>query len=348
MIACKLDPMIRVGAQRLGHPLTSVALLLALSLVWLVVPADAAITLLYPPSKTTISRSDHLIFRLNSLEYTGVKITINGVDSDVLPLGSPEYRRAFQDFVILQPLWDKGKNNITIEAFKGTQKEAVLSSAIFYAPKGEGVAVPAEYAVGSLHTSDIERQCVSCHNMAPTLAQVNTSVGKANPCYTCHKKILNAEFVHGPTGTFSCAYCHALQGEPKYATPKRDVALCGECHVERVAQFKAMKMRHGPVDAGMCELCHDPHGSGTIAQLKMPINKLCISCHEQVGTGIHVNRSTYGEGHPLSGKPDISPKGKGRELSCVSCHDPHGGNFRYYFQNNLEGRMDLCQYCHKK
>jgi predicted CXXCH cytochrome family protein len=107
-------------------------------------------------------------------------------------------------------------------------------------------------------------------------------------------------------------------------------------------------MRHGPIDAGMCELCHDPHGSGTIAQLKMPINKLCLSCHEQIGAEAHVNRSSYGEGHPLSGKPDISSKGKGRELSCVSCHEPHGGEFRYYFQAGKENRMDLCQYCHKK
>ena len=310
--------------------------------------ASAAISLLYPPPKSAITRSDHLVIKLNNLEYTGIKVTINGVDSDVLPVGSADYRRAFQDFVILQPLWDKGKNTIIIEAFKGTAKEDTLTAEVFYAPKGEAVVVPDAFAPTLLHDQETEKFCVPCHNMAPTLTQVNTSVGKANPCYTCHKKLMSVEYVHGPAGTFSCAYCHSLQGNPKYATPKRDVALCGECHVEKVKQFKAMKMRHGPVDAGMCELCHDPHGSATIAQLKMPINKLCLSCHEQVGAGVHVNRSTYGEGHPLSGKPDISPKGQGRELSCVSCHDPHGGNFRYYFQGGREGRMDICQYCHKK
>lgn len=331
-------------------PLYAKALLLLAALYILSVPSpsSAAVSLIYPPSKSALTRADHLVMKLNSLDSTGIKVTINGVDSDVLPVSSPEYRRAFQDFVILQPLWDKGKNTITIDLYKGTAKEDSLTAEVFYAPKGEGVSVPAEFSSSILHVAETERLCAPCHNMAPTLTSVNTSVGKANPCYTCHKKMMNTDYVHGPAGTFSCAYCHALQGEPKYATPKRDAALCGECHVEKVKQFKEMKMRHGPIDAGMCELCHDPHGSATIAQLKMPINKLCLSCHEQIGVGVHVNRSTYGAGHPLSGKRDISPKGQGRELSCVSCHDPHGGNFRYYFQGGMEGRMELCQYCHKK
>lgn len=326
----------------------SLIILLLLAAILGPLPASAAVSLIYPAPKSSITRSDHLIFKLNSPDSTGIKVTINGVDSEVLPVSSPDYRRAFQDFVILQPIWDKGKNVITIDVFQGSNKADTLTTEVFYSPKGEGLSVPIEFNSTQLHKAETEQFCTPCHNMNPTLTQVNTSVGKANPCYTCHKKIIATDYVHGPAGTFSCAYCHALTSVPRYATPKRDAVLCGECHVETVKTFKSFKMRHGPVDAGMCELCHDPHGSGTIAQLKMPINKLCLSCHEQIGEGIHVNRSTYGAGHPLSGKPDISPKGKGRELSCVSCHDPHGGNYRYYFQGGMEGRMDLCQYCHKK
>lgn len=336
--------------ERVGTVLLS--LILALYLLLLSgTRAHAAIDLFYPPPNSWTSRADHLVFKMNNLDYSGVKVTINGVESDILPVDTPEYRRAFQDFVILQPLWDQGKNSIVIEAYAAGKPADKLQADIFFSAERNGAGIPAEYTPAIMHKPENEVQCVACHTMKPTLAQVNTTTGKSNPCYSCHKKIIDVAFVHGPAGTFSCAYCHALQSSPKYATPKREVALCGECHVETMKKIKAWKLRHGPVDAGMCEICHDSHGSATFGHLKMPVNTLCLSCHEKISQEPHVNPSAFAgsaAGHPLSGKPDIGPKGNGREISCVSCHEPHGGDYRYYFQNNKEGRMTLCQYCHKK
>jgi predicted CXXCH cytochrome family protein len=184
--------------------------------------------------------------------------------------------------------------------------------------------------------------------MNPTPAQMNSSIEKSNPCFICHKKMLAVKYVHGPAGTYSCGYCHASKGNPKHAVPRRGSALCYECHSDMSVQIRKKKFVHGPVEAGMCDACHDPHGSQNESQLLKPINELCLSCHGHIRNQKHVVRASNGEGHPLSGKDDPSKKGSGRKMSCISCHLPHGGDVRYFFTNNLEDRMNLCQVCHNK
>jgi predicted CXXCH cytochrome family protein len=310
--------------------------------------AEAAVSLVYPQAKGVVNRSYHLVIKLGSPEITGVKITVNGLASDMLSVGTPEYRKFFQDFLILQPVWDKGRNDIVIEAFTGDTKVETLTADIFYSPKDDPVDVPADYRPSILHAAETEKLCAPCHFMRPTAAQVNNSLEKDNPCYGCHKRMANQKYVHGPAGTFSCAYCHATQGQPRYATPRRDAALCNECHADKAAELKKRKYLHGPVAAGMCEICHDSHGSDNPAQLRQPINQLCLSCHEQVSKEPHITQVSAGQSHPLGDKPDPSDRGRGRTMSCVSCHNPHGGDVRYYFQNNAEDRMQLCQMCHRK
>ena len=311
-------------------------------------PGSAAISLIYPPPNSSVDISQHLIIKFNSNDISGAKVTVNGLASDLLPVGTAEYRRFFQDFLILQPVWDRGRNEVVIDSFVDGKKAESLKATIFYVPKGSDLTAPKEFVAARLHLPETEKLCQPCHNMHPTAAQMSSSLDKDNPCYGCHKRMVNHKYVHGPTGTFSCAYCHSLQGEPRYSTPKRDTALCYECHVEQAKKFAKYKYQHGPVAAGMCEICHDPHGSENPAQLKMPINKLCLSCHEHVAKGPHVTRMPSGEGHPVDGRPDPSPRGAGRTLSCISCHNPHGADVRYYFQNNADDRMMLCQMCHQK
>ncbi len=310
--------------------------------------AAAAVSFVYPAQKEWVTRSDYLILKLNNPDITGVKISINGLESDLLMTGTPEYRKVFKDYLILQATWDEGKNSVTVDAYNGDKKIESVTDDIFYYAGREGGVVPKDFRKLPFHTPDNDKLCSPCHNMNPTSVPADESLGKGNPCYTCHSKMINVQFVHGPAGTFSCVYCHSGKETPKYSTPLRDMQLCGECHVDQVADFKKRKLLHGPVDAGMCEICHDPHGSANPAQLRAPINELCLSCHEEVGKGVHIMRTTTGEGHPLKGKPDPSRPGTGRMLSCVSCHNPHAGDFRYYFQNNTESRMELCQMCHNK
>lgn len=324
--------------------------LLLISVLLLVTAGDApaAIDFIYPGPNTAVASSGHLIFRLNQTDVTTIRITHNGIAGDPVEVGSPEYRKLFQDFFIAQSLWDKGANSLVVDVFKGGQKTETGSMSVFYAPEGSTQKIPPEYVPIVMHRLEKERLCQSCHNMNPTPAQMNSSIEKDNPCYVCHKKMLSVKYVHGPAGTFSCGYCHSSKGNPKHAVPKRGAALCYECHADMANQIKKKKFVHGPVEAGMCDSCHDPHGSQQEAQLLKPINEMCLSCHGHLRGQVHIVRTTSGESHPLSGKNDPAKKGTGREMSCISCHSPHGGSVRYFFVNNADDRLALCQMCHNK
>ena len=310
--------------------------------------ARGAIEFIYPSPNSAVTSSGHLIFKLNQAEVSTIRISHNGLVSDPVDVGSPEYRKLFQDFFIAQSLWDPGVNKLDVDLFNGGQKIESAGLSIFYAPEDGNQKVPPEYAAVALHRPDKERLCQSCHVMNPTQAQMNSSFEKSNPCVICHKKMLAVKYVHGPAGTYSCGYCHASKGSPKHAVPKRGASLCYECHSDMSLQIKKKKFIHGPVEAGMCYACHDPHGSQNESQLLKPINDLCLSCHGHIRNQKHVVRTTLGDGHPLSGKNDPSKKGSGRQLSCVSCHNPHGSDVRYFFTSNSDDRMSLCQMCHNK
>src|SRR5512145_3283478 len=97
-------------------------------------PAVAALQLVYPEQASLTVSSRHLILKLGTGEITGVVVTINGVSSESLPVGTPEYKRAFRDFLILQPLWDEGANLLAVDTFNGDKKLESLRTVIFYAP----------------------------------------------------------------------------------------------------------------------------------------------------------------------------------------------------------------------
>ena len=308
----------------------------------------AGVEFIYPSANSWVSRSGHLILKFNQVDLTAARITVNGISSEMMDIGSPEYRKLFKDFFIAQALWDTGKNSLQIDIFKGGQKIETASTNIFFIASDASLQAPPEFSPTIMHIPEKERLCVSCHNLNPTPAQMNSSIDKDNPCFSCHKRMLNLKYVHGPAGTYSCGYCHSSKGKPKHTVPKRGSALCYECHSDMDQQIRKRAFIHGPVEAGMCETCHDSHGSPFEYQLTKPVNELCLSCHGHIRNQTHVVRTTTGEGHPLSNKPDPSKKNSGKEMSCISCHNPHGGDVRFFFVNNAEERMLLCQMCHNK
>lgn len=335
-----MQHLVKVIAKRL----LSVAFLLLLAS-----PGSAAIQLIYPEPGSAVVSSRHLVLKLGSEEINGVVVTINGVSSDSLPVGSTEYKRAFRDFLILQPLWDNGRNQLTVETFGSDGKPLERFKAeIYYAPPAAGGEIPKEFKQTALHRADVEPLCAPCHTMEPTAQQVGDVPDKDNPCYGCHKRMGNQKFVHGPVSMYACVSCHPLNVMPKYSLQKREIKLCFDCHSDKQQEFKTFTLLHGPISGDMCEACHDPHSSENPGQLRQPVNTLCLSCHEGVAKGIHVIAVGSGESHPISGKTDPSERGRGRELSCISCHDPHGGKARYYFVTGNDDRMGLCQTCHKK
>jgi predicted CXXCH cytochrome family protein len=97
---------------------------------------------------------------------------------------------------------------------------------------------------------------------------------------------------------------------------------------------------HGPVGANRCDLCHvvafseglrgstPPQGP---RQLRMPVEELCVSCHDQQSPERASARGLYMHAPAAQGE-------------CVFCHDPHAAPRRY--QLKARNDFELCTQCH--
>ncbi|MDH4163253.1 MAG: OmpA family protein, partial [Nitrospirota bacterium] len=118
---------------------------------------------------------------------------------------------------------------------------------------------------------------------------------------------------------------------------------CEKCH----SDVMSMPFRHGPVDSGYCNLCHDPHGSDHSAWTRLRSWELCTTCHREKASDVHVIAGfVHGVSHPTRNVRD--PLRPGRKLSCISCHSPHSAETKYLLAFGVTRETDLCGYCHKK
>lgn len=126
----------------------------------------------------------------------------------------------------------------------------------------------------------------------------------------------NVWFVHEPARTRkTCDKCHEKWGTQNTAATARLIKplpeLCFDCHEEfSVAQLYV----HGPVIAGECVFCHDPHKTQTEHLLKKEQPELCYRCHVIL------------ELNPIPEHP-ADPN-----TQCTGCHDPHGGSERFFLK----------------
>lgn len=119
----------------------------------------------------------------------------------------------------------------------------------------------------------------------------------------------NTELVfHVPYKEKDCGSCHNMNSMGKLTEPMP--SLCYQCHENFSEQYKLL---HGPVDAGFCTECHNPHQGKNEYLLTRKGQDLCLYCHD----------------------PDDVFKGEVHsaidETDCTECHNPHGGEERYYF-----------------
>ncbi len=110
--------------------------------------------------------------------------------------------------------------------------------------------------------------------------------------------------VHEPVK--DCTQCHGQQPRRGFSSKVQLVAevprLCQQCH----SKFTALEgWVHGPVAAGDCLLCHNPHRTRTEALLKKPIPELCYQCHET--RAIHL----------------IDKHDQPSHAHCTDCHEGH-------------------------
>jgi len=183
-------------------------------------------------------------------------------------------------------------------------------------------------------------------------------------CVECHAEHVAGDHVH-PALKSGCTACHEIENhdDASYVTVQpRESNRCQKCHPSA-----AVAHPHFPYASGMCTRCHDAHTSKLPGLLRAKVNDLCLDCHLQSAakhssrylptielTTDHRLGHPYAR-HPVSGSPDPL---SGEEMSCISCHLPHGGNKLHQLKmgaeipedalnHNTETR-DMCEKCHMK
>ncbi len=225
--------------------------------------------------------------------------------------------------------------------------------------------------------------CFSCHKKDKLFVQKHKVKNFYNieniECLSCHnphgssKKALLREVNHIPYQKGNCKVCHNAK--------EMDTKLCLSCHSNILKTFRYFHNHLlGGYKKNVCLICHSPHVADTKALLRDKPAHLCESCHNNVK--IQRNKSLYvhpheeecmnchvghGSNHPAMLRGDgnsvcircheaqvkIShPVGEkvrdprnGQPITCITCHEPMGANFKYNLR--LSGEAALCLECHK-
>jgi predicted CXXCH cytochrome family protein len=192
----------------------------------------------------------------------------------------------------------------------------------------------------SLHPPVVIDTCTVCHN--PHQSNFGKLLTQDIPelCYNCHSESkFRGKVVHTPVGKGLCLSCHNAHASNftnilTEAVPE----ICYTCHKKE--QFTRKYVHPVAVIPNGCILCHSPHANDYPHLLPNSINEVCISCHEGKETGRHVVSSLPGGiVHPVKGVQD--PSDPRREISCISCHNPHSSNFAKLYQS-----ARICHRCH--
>ena len=172
-----------------------------------------------------------------------------------------------------------------------------------------------------------EDGCGKCHGDGP----VTTS-----KCLECHEEVsedMAKTHSHlAGKAVNTCTKCHSPHAaDTKSLLRNRQTQVCRECHQDTFAAY--IDKAHSHPDTGSCGDCHAVHGSNYLAMLKNDGNKVCEACHASQGQFTH----PVGEG--------VYDPRNSQEVTCVSCHYPHGTNFQFNLKE--DGAKDLCIQCHR-
>ncbi|NOZ48573.1 MAG: hypothetical protein GXP37_00830 [Chloroflexi bacterium] len=163
----------------------------------------------------------------------------------------------------------------------------------------------------SSHEPVVNGDCHDCHPQFHGDQPRKLAVVPSDICTTCHVQPAVA-VPHEPVANGECTSCHGPHSSTQPMLLLASTSqLCGQCHAEQAASFS--HTQHAQQLASQCAACHQPHGGDNAALLKERTNTLCEGCHQDLPHGFH----------PVSGGRDPL---RGEELSCISCHSPHGSD----------------------
>jgi DmsE family decaheme c-type cytochrome len=135
-----------------------------------------------------------------------------------------------------------------------------------------------------------------------------------------------------------CLTCHTPTDEKHFVEGGKtmqfpDAEKCLACHQKQDMKRKNWAFsEHGKAKLN-CRDCHGIHQPKQPKQLNLALWKtdnksaVCMGCHQDVAA--RMNMSSH---HPV----------KEGALSCVSCHDPHGGK-----QTTMMTKNEKCFECHQ-
>ena len=172
-----------------------------------------------------------------------------------------------------------------------------------------------------------KKGCADCHGQGRMSAET---------CLRCHEEIREEVLaLHShllDQEGCSCTACHSPHaGDTASLLKGSQKQICRSCHKDTFNNYQDKLYIHTePFD---CKECHAVHGSSHLAMLKDGGNKTCSRCHETQGKFTH----------PI-GEKVLDPR-SGQIVTCVSCHNPMGTDFRYNLK--LSGTKDLCIQCHR-
>lgn len=309
-------------------------------------PSVSGLSIVLPPDKSSVESSVISVV-LNGWQtmVDEITISVNNRKQDVTTKKFERYDMCYDGIRL-----SYGVNNITITGFKNGRKVHELTTRVFFrsdlSPSASNA--PDGFKQYLFHTGENEKKCSPCHELNFRNSGDRQQGPDQSPCYVCHKKILSGyKFVHGPAAVWSCLMCHDGKSKnPKLAVASPVSQFCANCHEN---SWDSGKYLHAPTAAGSCTACHNPHAADKPYFLRMSAGNLCLSCHEEIPTRPHVISSFSSErGHPLKGRPD--PLKPGEDLTCTSCHNPHGGNSSVFLNGYDEAKKPIkffCMSCHK-
>jgi len=311
------------------------------------------ITLNYPPDRTIME-----------FDILSMSLSVPAGSADSIKVFVDDKERSWivpdLETECFSVLLTTGINRINIKAEKENSEVASFSISVFRRSGLESAykIPPPGFQKDFFHIKNNSR-CSACHTLKPSGAdrkpvsiaafpdekQKYSYIPAASTCYSCHRRLTSYPFVHGPSAAWSCLSCHDSDAAPVYAVRKPDTKVCFGCHIEQKEEWESRKYFHGPYTTGSCIICHSPHASEHPSNLHKPTWDLCINCHTDKGSGRHIVAAVGGSYfHPTRGKQD--PLRKDKELSCVSCHDPHTSDSPRLWRLNVGSGFELCRKCH--
>ncbi len=299
-----------------------------------------------------VSEEDIVSFVVEANSSDVSLITINTDRNETFSINTNPSRSHYCKSVKLH----LGQNSVEISAYKNTtlvkkeKRRLFLRSNVHkdyrYPPK--------EYSRNYFHNEMNEKICASCHDMSlnETKGVAFEDVTKSN-CYQCHSQVTKKQHSHAPSVNWLCSSCH--NGDvgkfnkkenlhTKYSVPDPIGDICFSCHKKNKEKWGNKRFHHEPADSGRCNKCHNSHSEENEFYLRKPVWELCTGCHKDKIEGTHIIKTFGRKRHPTHNVKD--PSRPGKDLSCISCHNPHASNSSSLLQS--DSAFGLCSRCHKK